>query len=98
MTSMKAAISVEPGRIALGDQPVRRIEPPDALLRVTPRRARRRRRDRGARSAIDLRRRPGVADVAARATRRFRLDDIEAACALYAHRRDGVLEVTVTPP
>jgi len=39
----------------------------------------------------------GRVDVAALVTHRFRLDDIEAAYELFAHQRDGVLKIAVTP-
>jgi alcohol dehydrogenase len=36
-------------------------------------------------------------DLAPMITHRFRLDDIEAAYDLFAHQRDGVLKVAITP-
>jgi alcohol dehydrogenase len=36
-------------------------------------------------------------DLAPMVTHRFRLDDIEAAYDLFAHQRDGVLKVAITP-
>ncbi len=30
-------------------------------------------------------------------THRYKLDDIEAACDLFSHQRDGVLKVAITP-
>jgi threonine dehydrogenase-like Zn-dependent dehydrogenase len=39
----------------------------------------------------------GRVDVAALVTHRFRLDDIEAAYELFAHQRDGVPKIAVTP-
>lgn len=39
----------------------------------------------------------GRVDTGALVTHRFRLDDIEAAYDLFAHQRDGVLKVAITP-
>jgi alcohol dehydrogenase len=39
----------------------------------------------------------GRADLKPLVTHRFRLDDIEAAYELFAHQRDGVLKVAITP-
>lgn len=39
----------------------------------------------------------GRVDLSAMVTHRFRLDDIEAAYDLFAHQRDGVLKVAITP-
>ena len=39
----------------------------------------------------------GQADLTALVTHRFKLDDIEAAYDLFAHQRDGVLKVAITP-
>jgi alcohol dehydrogenase len=39
----------------------------------------------------------GRADLTALVTHRFKLDDIEAAYDLFAHQRDGVLKVAITP-
>ncbi len=39
----------------------------------------------------------GRVDLGAMVTHRFRLDDIEAAYELFAHQRDGVLKVAITP-
>jgi alcohol dehydrogenase len=36
-------------------------------------------------------------DLGAMVTHRFKLDDIEAACELFAHQRNGVLKVAITP-
>jgi alcohol dehydrogenase len=36
-------------------------------------------------------------DLGAMVTHRFKLDDIEAAYELFAHQRDGVLKVAITP-
>jgi alcohol dehydrogenase len=41
--------------------------------------------------------RSGRLDLTAMVTHRFKLDDIEAAYDLFAHQRDGVLKVAVTP-
>ena len=39
----------------------------------------------------------GRVDLGALVTHRFKLDDIEAAYDLFAHQRDGVLKVAITP-
>jgi len=39
----------------------------------------------------------GRVDLSAMVTHRFKLDDIEAAYELFAHQRDGVLKVAITP-
>jgi threonine dehydrogenase-like Zn-dependent dehydrogenase len=39
----------------------------------------------------------GRTDLGAMVTHRFKLDDIEAAYDLFAHQRDGVLKVAITP-
>ncbi len=39
----------------------------------------------------------GRVDLSAMVTHRFKLDDIEAAYDLFAHQRDGVLKVAITP-
>ena len=39
----------------------------------------------------------GRADLRSLVTHRFKLDDIEAAYDLFAHQRDGVLKVAITP-
>lgn len=39
----------------------------------------------------------GAVDLSALVTHRFRLDDIEAAYDLFAHQRDGVMKVAITP-
>jgi len=39
----------------------------------------------------------GRVDVSPLVTHRFRLDDIEAAYELFAHQRDGVMKVAITP-
>jgi threonine dehydrogenase-like Zn-dependent dehydrogenase len=39
----------------------------------------------------------GRADLKPLVTHRFKLDDIEAAYDLFAHQRDGVLKVAITP-
>jgi threonine dehydrogenase-like Zn-dependent dehydrogenase len=39
----------------------------------------------------------GRVDLGAMVTHRFKLDDIEAAYDLFAHQRDGVLKVAITP-
>ncbi len=39
----------------------------------------------------------GQVDLGAMVTHRYKLDDIEAAYALFSHQRDGVLKVAVTP-
>ncbi|MCF4998414.1 zinc-binding dehydrogenase [Pseudomonas syringae] len=39
----------------------------------------------------------GGVDLSALVTHRFRLDDIEAAYDLFAHQRDGVMKVAITP-
>lgn len=36
-------------------------------------------------------------DLSAMVTHRFRLDDIESAYEVFAHQRDGVLKVAITP-
>jgi threonine dehydrogenase-like Zn-dependent dehydrogenase len=39
----------------------------------------------------------GRADLKAMVTHRFKLDQIEAACELFANQRGGVLKVAITP-
>ncbi|MNC66724.1 NADP-dependent isopropanol dehydrogenase [compost metagenome] len=39
----------------------------------------------------------GGVDLAPLVTHRFKLDDIEAAYDLFAHQRDGVMKVAITP-
>ena len=39
----------------------------------------------------------GAVDLSPLVTHRFRLDDIEAAYELFAHQRDGVMKVAITP-
>ena len=39
----------------------------------------------------------GRVDLGPLVTHRFRLDDIEEAYDLFAHQRDGVLKVAITP-
>ena len=39
----------------------------------------------------------GRADLRALVTHRFKLDQIESAYELFAHQRDGVLKVAITP-
>jgi threonine dehydrogenase-like Zn-dependent dehydrogenase len=39
----------------------------------------------------------GRVDVSPLVTHRFRFDDIEAAYELFAHQRDGVMKVAITP-
>jgi threonine dehydrogenase-like Zn-dependent dehydrogenase len=39
----------------------------------------------------------GRVDVSPLVTHRMRLDDIEAAYELFAHQRDGVMKVAITP-
>jgi len=39
----------------------------------------------------------GRVDLTAMVTHRYKLDDIEAAYDLFAHQRDGVLKVAITP-
>ena len=39
----------------------------------------------------------GRVDLGAMVTHRFRLEQIEAAYGLFAHQRDGVLKVAITP-
>jgi threonine dehydrogenase-like Zn-dependent dehydrogenase len=39
----------------------------------------------------------GRADLRPLVTHRFKLEDIEAAYDLFAHQRDGVLKVAITP-
>lgn len=39
----------------------------------------------------------GRADLGALVTHRYRLEDIEQAYDLFAHQRDGVLKVALTP-
>jgi threonine dehydrogenase-like Zn-dependent dehydrogenase len=39
----------------------------------------------------------GRVDLGAMVTHRYRLDDIEAAYDLFAHQRDGVFKVAITP-
>lgn len=39
----------------------------------------------------------GRGDLRSLVTHRFRLDQVEAACDLFAHQRDGVLNVAITP-
>lgn len=39
----------------------------------------------------------GRVDLRPFVTHRFKLDDIEAAYDLFAHQRDGVLKVAITP-
>jgi len=39
----------------------------------------------------------GAVDLSALVTHRFKLDDIEAAYDLFAHQRDGVFKVAITP-
>ena len=41
--------------------------------------------------------RSGRVDLTAMVTHRYKLDDIEAAYDLFAHQRDGVLKVAITP-
>jgi len=45
---------------------------------------------------LDMARRMG-ADLKPLVTHRYKLDDIEAAYDLFAHQRDGVLKVAITP-
>jgi threonine dehydrogenase-like Zn-dependent dehydrogenase len=39
----------------------------------------------------------GMVDLSPLVTHRFKLDDIEAAYDLFAHQRDGVMKVAITP-
>ncbi|VVP59659.1 Alcohol dehydrogenase [Pseudomonas fluorescens] len=39
----------------------------------------------------------GCVDLAPLVTHRFKLDNIEAAYDLFAHQRDGVMKVAITP-
>ncbi|WWL45354.1 hypothetical protein V5O39_06700 [Pseudomonas parakoreensis] len=39
----------------------------------------------------------GAVDLSPLVTHRFKLDDIEAAYELFAHQRDGVMKVAITP-
>jgi threonine dehydrogenase-like Zn-dependent dehydrogenase len=38
-----------------------------------------------------------MVDLSPLVTHRFKLDDIEAAYDLFAHQRDGVMKVAITP-
>lgn len=39
----------------------------------------------------------GGVDLSPLVTHRYRMDDIEAAYELFAHQRDGVMKVVITP-
>jgi threonine dehydrogenase-like Zn-dependent dehydrogenase len=122
MPTMKAAVFLEPGKVALQERPIPEIGPEDAMLRITTTTIRgtdvhilkgeypvtsgrivghepttlcpggkermRRLMNIVAGGRVDLK--PLV-------THRFRLEEIEEAYDLFAHQRDGVLKVAITP-
>jgi alcohol dehydrogenase len=99
---MKAAVFVEAGKIELQERPIPKIGPTDALLRVTTTTicgsdVHILKGEYPAAPGRIVGHEPVGVDLGPCVTHRFKLDQIEEAYDLFAHQRDGVLKVAITP-